>query len=124
MNIRKVKKVDKLATHLKSADFFDVANYPTSTFEVTKVEPVTGQAGVTHNVTGNLTIKGIAKQITFPANVTLSGNELTAKATFTIDRSQWEVKYGSETFYSNLGNGVIKNEVELSIDVVAVKPQA
>lgn len=115
-------KVGNLIGHLKSADFFDVANHPTATFEITSATPVTGQPGVTHQVTGNLTIKGITKQITIPANVAVAGNELTATAAFTIDRSQWDVKYGSETFFLDLAKDkLIKNDIELGINVVAVQ---
>lgn len=115
-------KVGNLIGHLKSPDFFDVATFPTSTFEITSIAAVADQPGVTHNVTGNLTIKGITKSITFPANVTVAGNTLTAAATFTIDRSQWEVKYGSETFFLDLAKDkLIKNEVELSLNLIAVQ---
>lgn len=115
-------KVGNLIGHLKSADFFDVANFPTASFEITSIAAVADQPGVTHNVTGNLTIKGITKSITFPASVTVAGNELTATATFTIDRSQWEVKYGSETFFMDLAKDkLIKNEIELGLNVVAVQ---
>ncbi|MDZ4846849.1 MAG: YceI family protein [Chitinophagales bacterium] len=115
-------KVGDLIGHLKSADFFDVANFPNAAFEITSIAVVADQPGVTHNVTGNLTIKGITKSVTFPANVTVAGNELTAIATFTIDRSQWEVKYGSETFFLDLAKDkLIKNEIELGLNVVAVQ---
>ncbi len=110
----------KLETHLKSADFFDVAQYPTAKLVITKLEagdPATAEA----MVTGDLTIKGITKPITFPAIITLSGNTITAKAKFSFDRSLWEVKYGSETFFKNLGDKVIKNDVAVEVTIVAVK---
>ncbi|MBI2482040.1 MAG: YceI family protein [Candidatus Vogelbacteria bacterium] len=110
----------QLEDHLKNADFFDVAKYPTATLMITKLEagdPATAEAVVT----GDLTIKGITKPITFPAIITLAGNTITAKAKFSFDRSLWEIKYGSETFFKNLGDKVIKNEVSVEVTIVAVK---
>lgn len=111
-------KVGNLIGHLKSADFFDVANFPTATFEITGVKVQADASGATHQITGNLTIKGITKQITFPATVMFTGNDVNATATFTIDRSQWEVKYGSESFFPDLvKDKLIKNEIELSLNL-------
>lgn len=119
------EKVGNLIGHLKSADFFDVANHPTATFEITGVKAVEGQPSTTHEITGNFTLKGITKSITFPANCVFTGNELTSTATFTIDRSQWEVKYGSETFFMDLAKDkLINNNIELTINLVAVQAAA
>lgn len=114
------KGTAKLIEHLKSPDFFDAAQYPTATFNITNLEfgdPATAEV----MVTGDLTIKGITKPITFPAIIVMSGDIITARAKFSFDRSLWEVKYGSETFFKNLGDKVIANEVPLEVKIVAVK---
>lgn len=103
----------KLEGHLKSADFFEVETYPTSEFVITKVEGNT--------ISGNLTIKGITKEISFPANVNVTDNGLTATAEFTINRADWQVKYGSATFFDNLGDKVISNDINYKINLVATK---
>jgi len=106
-----------LVGHLKSADFFDVANFGTAAFEITKVEGA--------NVSGNLTMKGIKKNITFPAKVTVSGDDVTISSdTFTIDRTQWNIMYNSGTssdVAAALGDKLIKDDVELKIMVKAKK---
>ncbi len=112
-------KVGNLIGHLKSAEFFEVEKYPTSSFTITSVKPLEGNPEYTHEVTGNMTIKGITKSITFPAKVEITGGDLKASSVFTIDRSQWEVKYASETFFPNLGDKLIRNEVELTLNLVA-----
>ncbi len=106
----------KLVGHLMSADFFDVENHPNAAFEITKVEG--------NNVSGNLTIKGVKKNITFPANVSVNGEELTISSnTFTIDRTEWNIKYNSGKFAdpAKLGDYLIKDNVELKIMLKAKK---
>ncbi len=106
----------KLVGHLMSADFFDVKNHPNAAFEITKVEG--------NNVSGNLTIKGIKKNITFPANVSTNGDELNISSdTFTIDRTEWDIKYNSGKFAdpAKLGDYLIKDDVELKIILKAKK---
>lgn len=118
--ITESKNEAKLITHLQSADFFDVAIYPTANFVITKLEagdPATAEAVVT----GDLTIKGITKPITFPAIISMSGETITARAKFSFDRSMWEIKYGSDSFFKDLGDKVIADEVPVEVTIVAVK---
>ncbi|WP_111660390.1 YceI family protein [Olleya aquimaris] len=107
----------KLVGHLKSDDFFDVANHPTAAFEITKVDGNT--------VSGNLTIKGIKKNITFPANVTVTGDEIAITSdTFTIDRTEWDIMYNAGTtpdIAASLGDKMIKDDIEIKIMVKATK---
>ena len=109
----------KLVGHLKSDDFFNVEQYPTSTFEITKIEPKTDKSGKTnHTVSGKLTIRNITKDFSFPAMITFNGKDMTAKAEFTIDRSKWEVKYGSGSFFDNLGDKTISNDIKYVLNIV------
>ena len=111
----------KLEGHLKNEDFFEANTYPTSTFEITGVEAVTGEPGVTHRLTGNLTMKGVAKQVTIPANVTVSGDRITANTpAFEIDRQQWGIQYGSGAL-GIAQDKIIKDEMVLEIDLVATR---
>lgn len=109
----------KLVGHLKDTSFFAVADYPQATFVVTGVEAVTGEAGVTHHVSGNLTLRGVTKGIKIPANVSITEGAVNATADFVIDRSLWEVKYGSGSFFEGLGDNLIEDNIELSLTLAA-----
>ncbi len=98
--------------HLKSPDFFDVAKHPTSTFEITSV------AG--GNVTGNLTLMGTTKSISFPADITVTDTGVNVMTTdFTINRTDFGMKYGSATFIDGLKDKAINDEVGLKIELKA-----
>lgn len=108
----------KLTNHLKSADFFDVENHAFSVFTITGVDEEVGMS----MIKGNLTIKGIEKSIQFPAIITVNGDEVTFKSeTFTIDRTEWGVKYNSGKFFENLKDKLIKDEIELVVKITAKK---
>ena len=112
------KKAD-LEGHLKSDDFFDVANHPTATFEVVKAEVVAGKPNVTHNVTGNLTMKNITKSIIIPVSISMQGNEFAAKtASFTINRTEWEVKFHSG-LVEKAKDRIINDEVGMQFNITA-----
>lgn len=110
-----------LEGHLKgtgedNADhFFNVGQYPEAKFEITSV--------TNGNIEGNLTIKGITKNIKFPATVTVSENEVTiATETFTINRTEWNVNYGSGNVFKDLAaDNVISDDIELKVLVKATK---
>lgn len=110
---------EKLLGHLKSDDFFSVATFPTATFEITGATAKTGDANATHDISGNLTIKGITKNLTFPAKVTIDPTTLNATASFFFDRALYDVKFGSKNFFENLGDNAINNEIEIKVDLKA-----
>ncbi len=118
-DLKGTEKIGDLIGHLKSPDFFDVEKFPTATFVLTAAEAVEGNAAATHNITGDLTIKGKTNTITFPALVSINGSDVNAKAKFAIDRSLWNVEYGSESFFKGLGDKAIKNEIEFDLDLTA-----
>ncbi len=101
----------KLEGHLKSDDFFGVANHPTSKLVFTKVEAVGKNS---YKVTGDLTIKQTTKPVTF--DVSVYGSKATA--TMKIDRAEYDVKYGSGSFFDNLGDKTIYDEFDLVVDLV------
>ncbi len=106
----------KLTGHLKSDDFFSVEKSPNARLEITGVKP---GAGDKYEVTANLTIKGITNPITFPANITLSGNKVIAEATLDIDRTLYDMKFRSGKFFENLGDKLISDIFSLKVKLSA-----
>ena len=100
----------------KEGDFFNVNKYPTATFELTGVSEKEGKT----MVEGNLTIKEKTNNISFPATITSEGNmvKITSE-TFAIDRTKWDVNYGSKSVFDNLGDKFINDEIELEFTIVA-----
>lgn len=103
---------ERLTGHLKNEDFFDVPQYPTATFEASQFEAV-DSAGATHLVTGNLTMHGVTRSVTFPATIGVSEQEVTAAADFIINRRNWEINY------DGAANDLIENDVRILFDIVA-----
>jgi polyisoprenoid-binding protein YceI len=106
----------KLVGHLKSDDFFATAKYPKANFVVSSVTP---KSGNDYTVKGKLTIKGITNEIEFPATIVTEGKQLTATAKIVVDRSKFDVRYGSKSFFDNLGDKAISDEFELDLKLVA-----
>ncbi|GMN11944.1 YceI family protein [Croceitalea sp. MTPC9] len=100
----------KLDGHLNSDDFFATASNPTSTLVFTEVE---ASGKNSYQVTGDLTIKGITKPVTF--DVSVYGSKATA--TLKVDRAKYNVKYGSGSFFDNLGDKTIYDEFDLVVDL-------
>lgn len=111
----------KLVGHLSSPDFFSVDSFPQATFAITKVANLAGSDMGTHTISGNLTIKGITHQLSFPATVSMTDAGMNAKANITFDRALYNVRYGSGTFFEDLGDKVINDEIELTVDLSASK---
>ncbi|NDK54550.1 YceI family protein [Pontibacter fetidus] len=111
----------KLVGHLKSDDFFSVEKFPTATFEIKALAPIAKAAAGKPNykVNGLLTIKGITKPVQFPATITVKNGVATAKADVTVNRAQYDVKYGSESFFGSLGDKAIMDDFTVSFNVTA-----
>lgn len=120
------KMNEMLVGHLKSEDFFDVAKYPESSFTITKVEAATNaNDSVSHLVSGNLKLKDVEKNITFGAKVSKDGDVYKAVTVpFTIDRTQWNVKYGSKSLFADLKENIVNDNIELQITIVAKAAKA
>jgi polyisoprenoid-binding protein YceI len=103
-----------LTKHLKTADFFDVAKYPTATFESTAIRPG-GDKGATHTVTGNLTMHGVSKSISFPATIAATPGEITVESSFAINRKDFGISYAGAP------DNLIRDDVALSLHVKATK---
>jgi len=100
---------DRLTGHLKSADFFDVENFPTARFESTSITATAGG----HEVTGELELRGITKQITFPATIEVQGDRVTASAEFFIKRFDFGIVYPGKP------DDLIRDEVVIRLDLTA-----
>ncbi len=111
----------KLTNHLKSDDFFSSSLFPVATFTITKAEKIDSakDGEPNYTITGNLSVKGISNEITFPATVSLNGDSATAKATAEIDRTKFNVRYGSGKFFENLGNKLIYDTFTVGLDLSA-----
>lgn len=108
------KGAGKIEGHLKSADFFDVAVFPTSKFVITSVKNTEGKLAVT----GNLTIKDVTKSITIPATMSDDNGVITFKSdVFNLNRADFNVKYGSKSFFDNLKDKFIDDIIEMSFEV-------
>lgn len=115
----------KLETELKGEMFFDVKKYPAATFEITEVtafHPTDGDEltlrNATHIIKGNLTLKSVTKNISFPARVTLKDNSISAIANFNIDRTQWGISYRAD---KSLQDKLINSQVNISFDIKATR---
>ena len=80
---------DKLTKHLKSPDFFDVAKFPTATFRSTEIK----KDGDSHMVTGDLTLHGVTKRVSFPATIKVTDGAVNANAEFSINRHDFGISY-------------------------------
>jgi polyisoprenoid-binding protein YceI len=109
----------KLVGHLKSADFFDVAQFPSAVFEITDVKNV-DEGKI--NVSGNLTVKGITKNITVPATFGLANGFASFKSdVFKIDRTEFGIEYKSMKLVEMIKDKSIDDLMEMSFDVLAQK---
>lgn len=108
---------EKLTGHLKSPAFFDVKTHPTATFVSTEIKKG-GDRGATHTITGNLTIKGITKAVTFPATINLAGDAANVDAEFAINRRDFSLNY------AGMPNDLIRDDVVIKLVIRAKKAAA
>lgn len=137
----------KLTGHLKSPDFFAVEEYPTAQFEIVEVtaynegavEEDTSRMDVvvndeevseyaienpTHTITGNLSMRDTTLSVTFPADVSVADNQVSAEAKFNIDRTKWNVSYGDENDpVAQAKDQFIYNTVNVGFNIVATKAE-
>lgn len=104
---------NKLVGHLKSDDFFGVEKYPTSTLVIKKSTKFSNSKAT---VTADLTIKGKTQEVTFDVNK--NNNVYTSK--IEVDRSKFDVRYGSKSFFDNLGNKAIDDIFILDVKIVTI----
>lgn len=103
----------QLEKHLKSKDFFDVAKFPESKLVINRSE-----GGVVY---GDLTIKGITKPVQFPVMIEEEGNMVKVKGVLTVDRTMFDVRFGSSKFFDNLADNVIDDMFAIEFEVVGTR---
>ncbi len=103
----------KLDGHLKSNDFFSVKSFPSAKVEITSVAK--GADKGVYDVTADLSVKGISKEIKFTAHIDHDGDSATAKADIVFDRSNYDVKFRSGSFFENLGDKLIHDDVKVGV---------
>jgi polyisoprenoid-binding protein YceI len=103
-----------LTKHLKTADFFDVAKFPEATFVSTAIK-AGGDKGATHTVTGNLTMHGVTRAITFPATINVTPDAATVESSFSINRKDFGINY------AGAADNLIRDDVVLALHVRATK---
>lgn len=110
---------DGLSKHLKSADFFNVETFPTSQFSLTSITP--SEEKYTYNVKGDITIKNITKTIEFPMIIYMANGSIFMDAEITLDRTLFDIKFGSSNFIKDIGNNAINDNFTLKLNLVANK---
>ena len=115
----------KLENELKGEMFFDVKKFPTATFEITEVtsfHPAVGDEltlkEATHIIKGNLTLKSVTKNISFPARVVFGNKSISAMANFNIDRTEWGITYRAD---KSLQDKLINSQVNITFDIRATR---
>jgi len=118
LDINPGKMNKKLVTHFNSSDFFDVENHSTGKFKITSSETKDTKT----LVKGKLTIKGITNDVSFLADVLTDGDTTILKSDeFKIDRTKWDIKFRSGSFFDNLKNKLIYDDITLTVKVTAKK---
>lgn len=110
--------IDSLVTHLKSDDFFNVNTYPEANLEITNITKL--DSSTSYEATGNMTIKGITQEITIPLNLEEVGSKVVVNSNFSINRTRWEINFRSGKFFQDLGDNMIKDEINFQVRLVGV----
>ena len=103
-----------LTKHLKTADFFDVAKYPEAKFESTAIK-AGGDKGASHTITGNLTLHGVTKSVTFPATIAVTPDAVTVDSSFAINRKDFGINFAGAS------DNLIRDDVVLTLKIKATK---
>jgi polyisoprenoid-binding protein YceI len=110
--------IDNLTQHLKSADFFDVREHPTAKFKSTSVE----KTAEGYLVTGDLTLHGVTKSISFPATASVGEQGLTLESEFVIKRSEFGMDFGMERVHDEVAMTVVVGGPPLAASTGSTRP--
>lgn len=116
-SIKTDEKLDNLEGHLKSDDFFSVEKNPVSKLEIIGSTPFDKGSAT---IKGNLTIKGITNPVEFKATMQKTSDGTRFYANIVVDRSKYNIRYGSGSFFDNLGDKTIYDEFKLKINLLVV----
>ncbi len=118
-DIKNREDAQKLEGHLKSQDFFDVDKFPLASLKILEVKSVKEKNS--YEVKANLTIKNVTKEILFPAKIKTKDNQIIADIKLTLDRTEYDVSYMSESITGKLKDKFIYNNFDLVIHLVSKK---
>jgi len=107
------KSKEKLDNHLKDKDFFNVKEYPSAQLSIKSFDG--------KNLIGDLTIKEITREISFPASLDLKSNSIIGKANFSIDRTDYGILYGSNNFFDLAKDRIISDKVNFNVSIKAIR---
>lgn len=110
---------ERLTAHLKTDDFFDVEKFPYANFRLKHIDYADDKRAA---IVGEISIRGITQQISFPAEITIEGDQLHAVARgIRVDRTVHDSQYGSINFFRDLGRKIVHNEFVLNVELFATK---
>jgi polyisoprenoid-binding protein YceI len=108
----------RLEDHLRSDDFFSVANHPEASFVLTSF--TANSSGDSYGtVEGELTIKDITNDISFPVTASFREGQLILSGETAIDRTLWNVRFGSGKFFDDLGDNIVDDMIDIQFELVA-----
>ena len=113
----KGRSKEVLENHLKSDDFFGADNFPTATLEFKSSNRYNDDGS--HIFNGNLTIKGITNKVEFSAKLIKQTPLLHATGKLVFDRSKYNVRFRSGSFFDDLGDKLILDDIEVNINLIA-----
>jgi len=116
-SIKSDEKLDRLEGHLRSDDFFGVEKNPVSKLVITGSTPFDKGSAT---LKGNLTIKGITNPVEFKATMQKTDEGTRFFANIVIDRSKYDIRYGSGSFFDNLGDKTIYDEFKLKVNLLLI----
>jgi len=102
---------DGLTKHLQTGDFFEVEKFPKATFKSTKIVADPSKGPGSYTVTGDLTLRGVTKAVTFPATINISESEVAVLAEFSINRKDFGILYAGKA------DDLIRDDVVLKLDL-------
>lgn len=107
--------------HLKSDDFFGTSQFPTAQFELNSIQPIRAENGMNFAATGTVTIKGRTAEVSFPVKVEQGVKTVSIAGEMKLDRSQFDVRFRSKSFFdaSELGDKLIYDEFTIGFELVA-----
>lgn len=108
----------KLTDHLNSEDFFSTEKFPVATFKIKEVKELKGNKDASHEVIGDLSIKGITNPLSILAKVEMKDGKAMATGKATIDRTKYDIRYGSGKFFQNLGDKMIYDTFDVEFNLV------
>ena len=124
LDIEDAEDKKKLENHLKSEDFFNAHKFPEAVFKIYKIIPLNDEGSpYNYMVSGGLTIKGFTNQISFPMKVEMKDGKVFLNGLTDVDRTQYDIKYGSGKFFEDLGDSMIYDNFTIEFKVAAKLPE-